>query len=138
MTSIAVHGWPDHSKSLGSGPACLSYSSQSWYQDTPLYPLSLCQVSRQSDMVFTFYSSFCKCAKRERKIITRKKMKKLSQFLKLHISGTPEAILLKFCVWSTEVEGRVHSKNRFVSSKQHRATEVLNCIFVLPVNILTV
>ena len=45
-------------------------------------------------MVFAFYSSFCKCAKRGRKI--RKKMKKLSQFLKSHISGTPEAISLKY------------------------------------------
>ena len=51
-------------------------------------------------------------------------MKKLSQFLKTHISGTFEAILLKFGMWSTEVRGRVHSKNRLVSSRQHRATEV--------------
>ena len=74
-------------------------------------------------MAFAFYSSFCKCAKRGRKI-RRKKKKKLSQFLKLHISGTLEAILLKFGMWSTEVEGRVHSKNRLVSSRQHRATGV--------------
>ena len=51
-------------------------------------------------------------------------MKKLSQFLKSHISGTFEAILLKFGMWSTEVGRRVHSKNRLVSSRQHRATEV--------------
>ena len=54
----------------------------------------------------------------------RKKNKKLSQFLKLRISGTPEAISLKFGMWSTEVGGSVNSKNRLVSSRQHRATEV--------------
>ena len=45
------------------------------------------------------------------------KMKKLSQFMKSHISGTPEAISLKFGMWSTEVRGSVHSKNRLVSSR---------------------
>ena len=44
--------------------------------------------------------------------------------LKSHISGTPKAILLKCGMWGTEVRGRVHSKNRLVSSRQHRATEV--------------
>ena len=72
-------------------------------------------------MVFVFYSSFCT---RERKI--RKKMKKLSQFVKSHISGMREAISLKFGMWSAEVGGSVHSKNRLVSSRQHRAMEVLN------------
>ena len=75
-------------------------------------------------MVFTFYSSFCKCAKRGKKIRRKKKMKKLSQFLKLHISGMPEAISLKFGMWCAEVGGRIHSKNRLVSWRQHRATEV--------------
>ena len=79
-------------------------------------------------MAVAFYSSFCKCAKRGRKIRRRrgrrKKTKKLSQFLKSHISGTLEAILLKFGMWSAEVGGNVHSKNRLVSSMQHRATEV--------------
>ena len=59
-------------------------------------------------MAFAFYSSFCKCAKRGRKI-RRKKTKKLSKFLKSHISGTLEAILLKFGMWSTAVVGNVHS-----------------------------
>ena len=72
---------------------CLSYPSQSWYRDAALYPASVCQISRQSDMAFAFYSSFCKCAKRGSKI--RRKTKKLSQFLKSHISGTLEAISLK-------------------------------------------
>ena len=70
--------------------------------------------------------------RKEEERIRRRKMKKLSQFLKSHISGTPEAISLKFGI------GRhVHSKNRLVSSRQHRATEVRICIFVLPVYILT-
>ena len=61
------------------------------------------------------------CEKRKK---NKKKTKKLSQYLKLHISGMFEAISLKFGMWSTEVGGRVHSKNPFVSLRQHRATEV--------------
>ena len=80
-------------------------------------------------MAFTFYSSFCKCAKRGRKI-RRIKTKKLSQFLKSHISGTLEAISLKFGMWSAEGGGSVHSKNRLVSSRQHIATEVRNLHFL--------
>ena len=75
-------------------------------------------------MSFAFYSSFCKCATR------RKKTKKLSQFLKSHISGTLKAISLKFGMWSAEVGGSVHSKNRLVSSRQHRATEVRKLHFL--------
>ena len=90
-------------------------------------PPSVCQISRQSDIAFTFYSSFCKCAKRRRKI--RRKTKKLNHFLKSHISGTLEAILFKFGMWSTEVGGRVHSKNCLVSSRHHRAMEVRKLCF---------
>ena len=53
---------------------CLLCSSQSWYRDALLYPPSVCQISRQSDMAFAFYGSFCKCAKRGRKI-RRKKLR---------------------------------------------------------------
>ena len=63
----------------------------------------------------------CKKRKKNKK---KKKPKKLSQFLKSHISGTLEAISLKFGMWSAEGGGSVHSKNRLVSSRQHRATEV--------------
>ena len=108
---------------------CLWYSSQSWYRDAPLYPPSVCHISRQSDNAFAFYSSFCKCAKRGRKR-RRKKTKKLSQFLKSHISGMPEAISLKFGMWSTEVGGNVHSKICLVSSRKHRATEVRKLRFL--------
>ena len=62
------------------------------------------------------------CKKRKKN--KKKKTKKLNQFLKSHISGTLEAISLKFGMWSAEVGGSVHSKNRLVSSRQHRATEV--------------
>ena len=51
-------------------------------------------------------------------------MKKLSQILKLHISGTLEVISFKFGMWSAEVGGCIHSKTHLVSSRQHRATEV--------------
>ena len=60
-------------------------------------------------MAFVFYG---KCAKRGRKIGREKKPKKVSQFLKSHISGMLKAISLKFGMRSTEVGGRVHSKNR--------------------------
>ena len=92
-------------------------------------PPSVCQISRQSDNAFAFYSSFCKCAKRGRKI-RRKKTKKLSQFLKSHISGIPEAISLKFGMWSAEGGGNLHSKICLVSSRQHRATEVRKLRFL--------
>ena len=65
------------------------------------------------------------CEKRKKNKNKKKKNpKKLSQFLKSHISGTLEAISLKFGMWGTEIGGNVHSKNRLVSSRQHRATEV--------------
>ena len=88
-------------------------------------------------MAVAFYSSFCKCETRGRKIREKNNNKKLSQFLKSHISGTLEAISLKFGMWSAEVEGRVHNKNRLVSSRQHRATEMQKLRFLLPFNILT-
>ena len=91
-------------------------------------PPSVCQISRQSDKAFAFYSSFCKCAKRGRKI-RRKKTKKLSQFLKLHISGTPEAILLKFGIRSTEVGGSVHSKIVLFHRSNTELRRCENCIF---------
>ena len=69
------------------------------------------------------------CEKRK-KIKKKKKTKKLSQFLKSHISGTFEAISLKFGMWSAEVGGSVNSKNRLVSSRQHRATEVRKLHFL--------
>ena len=61
---------------------------------------------------------------RRKKNKKKKNPKKLSQFLKSHISGTPEAIVLKFGMWSAEVGESIHSKNRLVSSRQHRATKI--------------
>ena len=42
----------------------------------------------------------------------------------------PEAISLKFGMWSTEVGGNVHSKIRLDSLRQHRATEVRKLRFL--------
>ena len=70
------------------------------------------------------------CEKKKNNNNKKKKTKKLSQFLKSHISGTLEAILLKFGMWSAEVGGGVHCKNRLVSSRQHRATEVRKLRFL--------
>ena len=69
------------------------------------------------------------CDKRK-KNNKKKNPKKLSQFLKSHISGTREANLLKFVMWSAEVGGNVHSKNRLVSLRKHRATEVQKLHFL--------
>ena len=82
-------------------------------------------------MAFAFYSSFCKCAKRGKEKEEKTKLtKKLSQFLKSHISGTFEAISLKFGMWSPEGGGSVHSKSCNFVSKQHRATEVRKLHFL--------
>ena len=80
-------------------------------------------------MVFAFYSSFCKCATRKRKI-RRKKNEETKPIFKLHISGMREVILLKFGMWSAEVGGHVHTKNHLVSSRKHRATEVRKLHFL--------
>ena len=50
--------------------------------------------------------------------------------MKSHISGTLEAISLKFGMWSAEGRGSVHSKNRLVLSRKHRATEVRKLRFL--------
>ena len=68
--------------------------------------------------------------KKKSKKKKKKKTKKLSQFLKSHISGTREAIPLKFGMWSAAVGGHVHRKNRLVSSRKHRATEVRKLHFL--------
>ena len=68
------------------------------------------------------------CEKRKKN--KKKKTKKLSQFLKSHISGMPEAISLKFEMWSAEGGGNLHSKICLVSSRQHRATEVRKLRFL--------
>jgi len=49
-------------------------------------------------------------------------MKKLSQFLKVHISEMPGKIYLKFGMWGTDGGGHFHSKNHLVSYKQHKVT----------------
>ena len=60
----------------------------------------------------------------------KKNPKKLSQFLKSNISGTLEAISLKFGMWSAAGGGNVHSKNRLVSSRKRKATEVRKLRFL--------
>ena len=70
------------------------------------------------------------CDKKKKNKKKEKKTKKLSQFLKSHISGTREAISLKFGMWCAAVGASVHSKNRLVSSRNHRATEVRKLRFL--------
>ena len=83
---------------------------------------------RRSCVIVAFVSVRKEEKNKKRK--KKKKMKKLSQFLKSHISGTPEAISLIFGMWSTAVGGSVHSKNRLVSPRQNRATEVRKLHFL--------
>ena len=72
----------------------------------------------------------CEKRKKNKKKNKKKKTKKLSQCLKSHISGTFEAISLKFGMCNAEVGGHVHSKNRRVSSRHHRATKVRKLRFL--------
>ena len=94
-----------------------------------LYTPLLC-AKFQGDRIWRsrFIAVLQVCEKRKKN--KKKKTKKLSQFLKSHISGTLEAISLKFGMWSAEVGGSVHSKTRLVSSRQHRATEVRKLRFL--------
>ena len=96
-------------------------SSQSWYKDAPLYPLLCAKFQGNRIWRSRFIAVFVSVRKEEEKNKKKKKTKKLNQFLK---SGTLEAISLKFGMWNAEVGGRVHSKNRLVSSRQHRTTKV--------------
>ena len=59
----------------------------------PLYPPFVGQMSRQLDAVFVFYGNFCKSAQKDEEK-EEGKMKKLSQFLKSHVSGMLDVILL--------------------------------------------
>ena len=96
----------------------LTNSSQSPYRDAPLYPPSVCQISRQSDMAFAFIAAFASVRKEE------EKNQETKPIFEVAYLGTLAAISLKFGMWSTEVGGHVHTKNRLVLSRQHRATEV--------------
>ena len=98
--------------------------------DMRLYTPLLC-AKFQGDRIWRsrFIAVFVSVRKEEENK-KKKKTKKLSQFLKSHISGMPEAISLKLGMWSTEVGGSVHSKNHLVSSRQHRVTEVRKLRFL--------
>ena len=75
------------------------------------------------DIASAFYESFCKYAKRGRKI-RRKKNEETKPIFEVVYPGTPEAISLKFGMWGTDVGGCIHSKSHLVLSRQHRTTEV--------------
>ena len=75
-------------------------------------------------MAFVFYSSFRKCVKRGRK------NEETKPIFEVPYPGTLEAILLKFGMWSAEGGGSAYSKNRLVSSRQHRATKVRKMRFL--------
>ena len=66
----------------------------------------------------------------KRKKIRRKKNEETEPIFEVAYLGTREAISLKFGMWSAEVGGHVHNKNRLVSSRKHRATEVRKLRFL--------
>ena len=86
-------------------------------------------------MVFVFYGSFCKCAKRERKL---RKNEETKLILKSHILGTFDAISLKFGMWSTDIGGCVHSKIVLICKGSKELQWCKNHVFFLLVNILMV
>ena len=88
-------------------------------------------------MAFALYSSFCKCAKRGRIIIREKHTKKLSQFLKSHISGTLEAIRSNLECGVLTLEGVSTAKIVLFHQGSTELRRCENCVFFLPVNILT-
>ena len=101
-----------------------------------LYTPRLCAKCQDNRIWHSrFIAVFVSVQKEEEK--RKKNTKKLSQFLKSHISGTLEVISLKFGMWITEDGGSVHSKNRLVHRGSTELRRCENCIFVLPVNILT-
>ena len=93
-----------------------------------LYTPLLC-ATFQGDRIWRsrFIAVFVSVRKEEENM---KKNEETKPILKSHISGTLEAISLKFGMWSAEVGGSVHSKHRLVSSKQHRATKVRKLRFL--------
>ena len=83
-------------------------------------------------MAFAFYSSFCKCAKRG-----RKKTKKLSQFLKSHISELLKRFRSNLKCGVLKVEGVSTAKLVLFHQGSTELRRCENCVFFLPVNILT-
>ena len=88
-------------------------------------------------MAFAFYSSFCKCATRGRKIRRKKKNKKLSQFLKSHISGTREVFRSNLECGVLKLEGMSTAKIVLFHQGSTELRRCEKCVFFLPVNILT-
>ena len=89
-------------------------------------------------MAFAFYSSFCKRAKRGRKIRRKeRKTKKLSQFLKSHISGTRKRFRSNLECRVLKLEGVSTAKIVLFHQGSTELRRCENCVFFLPVNILT-
>ena len=65
-------------------------------------PPSVCQISRQSDNAFEFYSSFCKCATRKRKIrrIRRKKNEETQPIFEVVYLGNARSDYAQ--IWNVE------------------------------------
>ena len=75
------------------------------------------------------------CKKRKKN--KKKKLKKLSQFVKLHITGTLEAIRSNLECGVLKLEGVSTAKIVLFHQGSTELWRCKNCIFVLPVNILT-
>ena len=116
---------------------CLSHFSQSWYRDAPLYPPSVCQFSRRSDMAFAFYSSFCKCAKRGRKIRRKKKQETKPIFGSRISRERLKRFRSNLACGVLKLEGVSTAKIVLFNQGSTELRRCENCVFFLPVNILT-
>ena len=91
-----------------------------------LIPFNACQIWRQADYVFIFYGSILQvCEKKKNK---RKKMKKMSNFLKTHISGMASAIYFRPGMRSLLICWRLHHEFGVVWTGDHRLTNARKLI----------
>ena len=63
-------------------------------------PPSVCQISRQSDNAFEFYSRFCKCATRKRKRRRRKKNEETQSIFEVAYLGNARSDFAQ--IWNVE------------------------------------
>ena len=101
-----------------------------------MYPPSVCQMSRQSDMAFEFYSSFCKCAKRKRKI-RRKKKEETEPIFEVAYLWNAKRFRSNLECKVLQLGGMSTAKIVLFHQGSTELWRCENCIFFLPVNILT-
>ena len=99
-----------------------------------LYTPLLCAKFQGNQIMRLHFMAIFVSAKRGRK---KRKKKKLSQFLKSHISGTLEAICLTLKCGVLKLVGMFTAKIILFHQGSTELWRCDNCVFFLPVNILT-